>query len=255
MRIDDGRFYCYMPGPLLAHLLTLDEVLNALVKVLEVPGKPAQLKRLSNPEKFSAIEAQALHLQRIPTSQWRGVELPEIIAGSLWHSDLPDRDVFAVFHAVKKEAHLAEAVAGWLREKGMRAYAEVPMGTKRPDLVGHRPGGLFSSHRVVSVELKNEPSQLKRGLDQMTTFGDYSHHVYMACTPALGAEYLHAHAASHSVKHWDPEVLNRKLTDFGFGLLIVAGPEVCQIVPPRDRAPKREKLDEVLESIKRRKEF
>lgn len=227
-----------------------------LIEELEVPGKPAHLRRLRPAEKLEAIEAQAAHLQKMSTSLWRGVDMPEILAGSIWRSSLTNRDVNAMFSAAKKEADLALPVANWLRNQGLKVYAEVPMGTKRPDLIGFKEGGWLSSTRLVSVELKNECGQLKRGLDQMTTFGEYSRHVYLACTPAMAAEYLNAHASSRSVRHWDPEVLNNKLREFGFGLLLVmsgsGGPFAIEVLGPREREPKAVKVTEVIEVLKTR---
>jgi hypothetical protein len=92
----------------------------------------------------------------------------------------------------------------------MTPYAEVPCGTKRPDLVGVKKARLLSRGRTVAVELKNSEAQLRRGLDQMTTFAEYVNEVWLACTPLMAAEYLHKHTASKTVRHWDPEVLNRK---------------------------------------------
>ena len=256
MRIEDADFYCYIPGALLKSVLEIDEVLHVLMTELDVPGKPAQLKRLPQHEKLAAIELQAVHCQRHPTSLWRGVTLPEILAGALWRSGLSDRKAFEVFYNPKKETDLRSPVAAWLAERGLKVYAEVATGTKRPDMIGYKEGGWLSSPRVVMVELKNDVSQLKRGLDQMTTFGEYSNQVYLACSAAMAAEYLDKHASAHSVKHWDPEVLNNKLRAFGFGLLIVSMPNmITEVLAPTERLPGKNKLDEMLDLLKRAPEF
>jgi len=91
------------------------------------------------------------------------------------------------------------------------------------------------------VELKNSEAQLRRGLDQMTAFAEYVNEVWLACTPLMAAEYLHKHTASKTVRRWDPEVLNRKVSEFGSGLLIVAdsgGRVIEAVVPSRMNAAK-----------------
>lgn len=256
MRIEHAKFYCYIPGAFLKSILEVDEVLHALMAELGVPGKPAQLKRMPQREKLDAIELQAVHHQRHPTSPWRGVELPEILASALWRSGLSDRKAFEVFYNPKKETDLAKPVAAWLAERGLKVYAEVATGTKRPDMIGYKEGGWLSSPRVVTVELKNDVGQLKRGLDQMTTFGEYSNQVYLACSAAMAADYLGKHASAHSVKHWDPEVLNNKLRAFGFGLLLIWTHDMAiEVLAPTERSPAKNKLDEVLDLLKRAPEF
>ncbi|MEO7037382.1 MAG: hypothetical protein ABI548_25730 [Polyangiaceae bacterium] len=176
MRIEDSEFYGYMSGGVLRLLLDKDEVLDLLMADLDGLGKPAQQKRLAKAEKLAAIEAHALHHQKQPTSPWHRVGVPEILVGLLWRASLSAPKKWSdVFYWPKKETDLEKPVADWLRERGWKVYREVAMGTKRPDLVGYKEGGRPGSHRIVAVELKNEVSQLKRGLDRMTTFGEYSH--------------------------------------------------------------------------------
>jgi hypothetical protein len=91
---------------------------------------------------------------------------------------------------------------------------------------------------------------MKRGLDQMTTFAEYSHEVYMACTPDLAAQYLFKHANARSVRHWDPDVLDNKLERFGFGLLLVAGTFGVHVVRKlRAQYPKPEKIKELMDTL------
>lgn len=134
----------------------------------------------------------------------------------------------------------------------------VPRGHFRPSpldgrsngaVIGYRKRGLLRSARVVAVELKNELEQLKRGLDQMTTFADYAHVVYLACTPALGAAFLDSHAEGRGVRSWDPDLLTKKLNSFGFGLLLVEGRDVNEIVEPVARDVAKDKLAEVVASM------
>jgi hypothetical protein len=234
-----------------------DAALTAwLMELLEVPGKPAQLKRLSAAEKLSAVEHQVEHLRKTRTSLWYRVEPAEIVAATIFRgfrggtSRTPK-----VFGAVKTESALKKPVAAWLRQaKKADVYGEIPMGTKRVDVMGHRKEGMiFSSDVIVAVELKNEIEQLKRGLDQMTTFGTYAHEVYLACTRYMAAEYLSRHADAKNVHHWDPDVLNDKLRQLGFGLLLVDGDDVDEIIPPVRRSPDAKKVKEVLAVVDDRK--
>lgn len=255
MYIEDSKLYCYLLGAYLKDLVQQPMALDALLDALDVPGKPPQLKRLAPAEKWRTIETHADYLTKSPTSLWRGVPPPEMIAAALWRSRLADKHVNEIFCAVKKEKDLLLPAAAWLRETGLTPYAEVPCGTKRVDVLGVKKGGFFTSDRVVAVELKNDVDQLKRGLDQMTTFGEYAHHVWLACTPAMAAEYLDAHASARSVHHWDGDLLNRKMRDFGFGLLIFYGHSAMEVVRPKERRPTPEKAREVEAALKGRAEL
>lgn len=256
MNIYDDRYYCYMPGAQVRHALSEVVVLDALMPVLGVEGKPAQLKRMPADQKLDAIEERIAHLRRAKMSLFRDVEPAEIVAACIFR-EFGNSKGGSLFHAVKQEKQLAKPVALWLRErKKAEPYGEVPMGTKRIDVMGHRKGGFFSSEVIIAVELKNELEQLKRGLDQMATFSEYASEVYLACTPYMAASYLNKHAESPSVTHWDPEALNNKLKKFGFGLLLVAptAPDpVVEVFPPRSGAPSAKKLKETLSIIENRR--
>ncbi|MDX2053052.1 MAG: hypothetical protein SFV15_11705 [Polyangiaceae bacterium] len=255
LRIDDSAFYCYLPGHYLRALLLQEVVVKALLAELDVPGKPAQLNRLPLEQKIALIDAQATHLQNVRSSLWYGVPIPVILVACIWRSNLTNRDVFGHFAAVKNEVELARPVAQWLRSSKLTPYAEVAMGTKRADLVGYRQGRWLRAPSVVAVELKNDTAQLKRGLDQMTTFGEYATQVYMACTPAMAVEYLDSHAWQPSVKHWDSHLLNKKLQTCGLGLLLVMGPQVVELISAKERVPDPSKVDEVVNILRSRAEF
>jgi hypothetical protein len=257
MNILDDKFYCYLPGSYLKAILTDAGVLDWLMESVGVQGKPAQLKRLPYDEKMAAIEHQITHMRKTKTSLWFGVDAAEIVAATIFR-DLDSKAVAKAFCAVRQEKLLAKPVAAWLRqEKKVDVFAEVPMGTKRIDVMGHRKDGIvFKSDFVVAVELKNELEQFKRGLDQMTTFSSYANEVYLACTPYLAAEYLSKHADARNVHHWDAGALNSKLEQLGFGLLLVQGVKditVAEVLPPRGRSPDEKKLKEVLAVIEDRR--
>jgi hypothetical protein len=114
---------------------------------------------------------------------------------------------------------------------------EVPLGRRRIDVLGHRAAGFGHPASLLAVELKNDDIQFARGIDQMGTFGEYAHAVYLAGTPAFCAEYLDRNAESRGVNHWDPGVLERKLTSGGFGLLIVERDNVYEVIRPAERTP------------------
>jgi hypothetical protein len=86
--------------------------------------------------------------------------------------------------------------------------------------------------------LKNDYEQFKRAFNQMGTFAEYTNVVYMACTPAFVAEYLDHNESSTG--HWDWDVLERKLTAGGFGLLVVERDQVFEVVKPVERTPSSE---------------
>ena len=241
----DADRFAYLRSTLLLRVLENDKLLNVLVRDFEVPGKPAFLKALPPEEKFKAIAAQIEHLQSASTSQWHDVHQLEILAAHIFQSNMPEKFVAELFADVKTEAALKSPVTAWLRGKDMHVFDEVPMGTCRADLFGYKKGGFFSSSELIAVELKNDVGQLRRGLDQMTSYGDYAHKVYLACTPFLAANYLATHAGGAKVKRWDGDVLNRKLGQIGAGLLLVEGGEVFEYVTPRARKPDAKKWEEI----------
>jgi hypothetical protein len=249
MRIDPLKHYCYLPGPLVQVVIDDPKMLDGLIELLEIPGKPAHLRSLSTAEKKAAVEQQVNHLAKLKTSLWYGVDHAEIVAAHLLKvGDRKGTPVF--FSPVKKEADLLTPIAAWLgAQGGLDVFKEVPMGTKRVDLLGYRKGGFFRSDSAVAVELKNDIEQLKRGLDQMSTFSEYAHRVYLACTPLMAAQYLQKHAEARTVRHWDPDVLNNKLRKVGIGLLLVRDKDIEEVIPPRDSTPNDRKFKELLAEL------
>lgn len=252
MRIEPNRHYCYVMGVLLKSFLEDEAAVTNLMKALKVPGKSAHLNRASLKEKMSYVDAQVAHLATLESSEWYGVAPAEIVAAHLWRS-LNGRDRKLLFSAVKAEAELLRPVVNYFESKGYSSFAEVPMGRNRVDLVAIHAGGLLSKPRVVAVELKNSCAQLKRALDQMTTFGEHATQVYLACTPAMAAEYLDGHARAHNVKRWDETVLNRKLKAFGFGLLLVRPNfnDHVELIEPAFRPVPAKNLLDVISTVER----
>jgi hypothetical protein len=242
---DDER-YCYVRLGKLKQLLGEPSVLDVLVEQLEVPGAPKNLKQLTAQEKMQCIETQIDHFRRTPTSVWYGVPTLEVLAASIWRAaddpfyrekglltkKLVRREWFC---GVSEEDDLRVPVAKWLKNKGFEPYMEIPLGSGRVDVLGTAKPGFSSSGRYLAVELKNDYEQFKRALNQMSTFAEYTNAVYMACTPDFAAEYLDHN--EKSTGHWDQEVLERKLTGGGFGLLIVERDQVFEVVKPIEKTP------------------
>jgi len=247
---EDDHRYCYARVSALKKALGDARVLDALLDQLELPGKSlAALKKLGLDEKLRLIEQQIDHFRRMETSVWYKVTAPEIFAASIFRSKLPLKVIGEFFFDVKKEADLLAPVASWLTKKGYDAYAEIPLGVKRVDVLGHKNGFLSGNH-LIAIELKNEKTQFERALDQMTTFGQYAHKTYLACTPALAADYLDRHSCARGVKHWDGRVFETKLRDFGVGLLLVEGNRVCEVIKPNEEEELKEgKLKEALSAL------
>lgn len=245
---DDDRL-CYLTIGRLRTALDETRVLDALMDDLEVPGKPNVLKALSPREKLDCIIRQADFFGSSKTSLWFGVRSGDILVAKLWQSSLSNKFVEReLFSSVTREAQLLEPVARWLVAHQLEPHAEISMGKKRADLVGHREPAFLGlrARELVAVELKNDIKEMERAIDQMTTYAEYAHRVYLACTPALAIEYLDDHASSRGAKHWDSEILDRKLGKLGLGLLIVEGHSVTEHLKPRPNVVTTKSLDEVL---------
>ena len=238
--------HCYLRLSKLTQLLNEPAVLDVLVEQLEVPGAPKNLKQLTAQEKMQCIETQIDHFRRTPTSVWYGVPTLEVLAASIWRAaddpfyrekglltkKLVRREWFC---GVSEEDDLRVPVAKWLKSKGYEPYMEIPLGSARVDVLGSVKSGFSSSGRYLAIELKNDYEQFKRALNQMSTFAEYTNAVYMACTPDFAAEYLDHN--ERSTGHWDQEILERKLTGGGFGLLIIEKEQVFEVVKPIEKAP------------------
>lgn len=250
---DTARF-CYLRAAALDEAIGDERIVDGLVKQLEVPGKPAVLKAMSAREKLAAVEHQIETFRSSPTSIWRGVNPAEVLAASIFRASLggalPQKVGTGLWHDVKNEEVLAAPVAVWLRGYKLTTYKEVPLGMKRADLFAYRDGGFFGETLSVVVELKNDYEQLKRGLDQMTTFAQYAHETYLACTPYFAADYLDRHSEGAKVRHWEANVLREKLEAFGFGLLLVEGERVYEVMKPMRRAPRSDKTGDVKLALK-----
>lgn len=246
----DSTRFCYLRVRQIKQLLKDSRVLTALLDELQVPAKGANLAKLSDADKLSAIESQIEHFRRTKTSVWHGVHPAEVFAASVYRADkLSEKAVCDIFCGVRKEANLLGPVAKWMTNAGLTPYPEVPMGMKRIDVLGYKKARFFTTMRSVGIELKNEFTQFERSLDQMTTFREYTHVMYLACPPLLAAKYLDKYASAPSIKHWEPDALKRKLATFGFGLLLVEGEEVFEVMKPTEREPDAKRSEDLADTL------
>jgi hypothetical protein len=246
---DDDYRYCYVRVSLLRKAQTDSRILDALLEVLDTPGKSlAALKKLGPEEKLRLIEKQIDHFRSMESSRWYRVDPPEVFAASIFRSSLTDKVANEFFFDVNKESALLQPVIQWLRSQGYDVYTEIPLGTKRVDVLGHKKSLLFGN-KLIAAELKNEMRELGRALDQMTTFQQYAQLTYLACPPALAAEYLEKHADGRGVKSYDSTVFKKKLESFGFGLLLVEGSQVSETMKPKETAPQDGKIKEALAAL------
>jgi len=253
---DPDHRYCYLRVRVLKELLKDRKILDALLDALEVPEESlTALTKHDAAEKLRLIEKQIEHFRAMKTSPWYQVPAPEVLAASIFNSTLSDKIVFKqIFCDVSREDALASPVANWLTSHSFEPYAEVSLGTKQIDVIGYKKGFWGLVERLIGIELKNEISQLQRGLDQMTTYCEYAHSVYLACTPALAAEYLDCYMSARNVEHWDSAVLRRTLESFGYGLLLVEGQTVYEVQKPRKCKPDPGRVREAVNSLSAAKE-
>lgn len=244
------RRHCYLPVASLEQLYKEPVVVDALIDALAVPGKPTTFRKLGADEKRAAIEQHVEHLRRLPTSPWLGAHALEVLAAGMYSARrVIGAPIVKYLFCVEREESLAAPVTEWLRQKGLSVVPEVPLGMNRVDLLGYKDT-FWSGKQVVAVELKNDLQQLKRGVDQMTTYADYAQKVYLACTPDLAASYLAANASAEHVPAWDGAVLARKLQKLSVGLLLVEGATVVEAHPAGEHRPTDDKLGAVERLVK-----
>jgi hypothetical protein len=234
----DHPRYCYIRSSKLMEYYSDVSVLTALLQQLQVPGTTATHNLMSPKEKQMAIEAQITHFRQTPSSFWYGVETNEVLAASIWRAGgglLTERVVKDKFYDVAREEDLRRPVARWLEARNEEAYMEIQLGRRRIDVLGYtKRDGVI---RLTAVELKDTDEEFRRGPDQMGSFAEYVHTVYLACTPAFAADYLERNAVHRSVNRWDASILDRKLRQGGFGLLMVERDKVFEVIKPVEQSP------------------
>jgi hypothetical protein len=239
----DTTRYCYLRLRRLKQALKDPKILDALADVLGVPD--------AGGKKMAAIERQIEHLRATKTSVWYGVAAPEVLAASIFGAEkLADGTVQTLFSHARRRTDLAAPLINWLAGSGLTPCTEVPVGKESIDIVGYRKGEFLSSGKILGIQVKNDLGGLHRALDQMTSFQAYTSSMYLACTPAMAAEYLASHAATPGVRHWDADALKTKLQKPGIGLLIIEGDAVAQALLPKEETPAKAKIDELVAALK-----
>ena len=100
---------------------------------------------------------------------------------------------------------------------------------------------LFSVGRNVrAYRLRIDQEQVERCVEVVEKIDDPR-------TPATIADQLVRHLEGRSVKHWDADVMYRRLRDLGFGLLVVEGQQVYEFIECRENDPTDKKFEEVYE--------
>ena len=250
----DSVRFAYLRLPVLRRAFEDDKILEMLLKELGITRnvKTVVLKAMARPEKVKLVSDHIDFLRSQSHSEWHRVEPPEVLAALIFDAVESHRYVSALFSNAKNEAALKAPVSAWLRAKDLHVFDEVQMGSRRADVIGYKKGGFFTSTEVISVELKDDLKQLEKAWEQIQEYGDYSHKVYLGCTPFLAANYVSKHADGVKVKSWDARVLDRKLEQLGAGLLLVEGDTVYEYKAPKLRDPASNKLDEVALALKGR---
>ena len=244
---DDER-YCYIRSTKLMEYYSDPTVINALMERLQVSGTVATHNQMNDHEKKVAIEAQIEHFSQMPSSVWFRVPPREILAASIWRCGgefLCPRVILDKFYEVAREEDLRRPVARWLQGRGHEPYMEIQLGRRRIDVLGYNK----RESRLTAVELKNSDEEFRRLPDQMSSFAEYAHAVYLACTPAFAADYLDRNAEHRAVSHWDPTVLDRKLKRAGFGLLIVERDTVFEVIKPVEQNPSPERVSKIISGL------
>jgi hypothetical protein len=210
-------------------------ILDALLTTLEVPGQG--LSALSRGKKRAAVEERIEVLRGSQTSLWYGVPAPEVFAASIFRAKALASDaVGTLFTEAQQAQDLVPAVATWMNGGGLTVVGGIPFGGTRVDIAGYRKGFL-SKARAVAVQIKNDVADIKGALEDLKTFVPYTNTTYLACTPALVAEFLWASvaAADGGVARWDAEALVRALQESGSGLLLVEGDALSQALLAKER--------------------
>lgn len=247
--VESTDWFAYLPVPILETLVDDAAFLDLLLATSGVTTKASSLKAMSVEEKRRAVKTIVESHKNQPGAVTHGLHELEILAVLLGQATaaakMPAKYVKMLWPSVKKEADLLAPVAAHYRTEKYEVYREIPMGRKRVDILCHKPAGFLRAEHLIAIELKNSLAELKRGIDQLTTFADYAHSVYLACTPALAVEFLTDHASARGVHKWDPKALENKLSRAGIGLLIVRENDVFEVARARASKLKEEKRAEL----------
>jgi hypothetical protein len=198
-----------------------------------VPGAEATL---SPRQKLAAIDLQIDRLRADETSVWFGAAPGEVLAAAIFNlRKLHDDAAGKLFSDVAHEDDLGPGIRMWLNVMGFAEYKDAPAGLPKVDVLAYQAGRLMTKPRILGIELHNDLSELEPTLARMNVVAPYTNVMYLACTPAFGAEYLLASGNAPGARRWDPSALRRRLTALGFGLFVVEGDAVSESLAPRER--------------------
>ena len=241
---EDTTRYCYLRLRRLKQAIKDPEILDGAMRELGVPstGQPLSSVR----DKMAAID---LHIERLrgdKTSLWFGVAPAEVLAAALFTA----RKVSVgashnLFSDVSRKEDLRAPIANWLNYMGFVEFRGLTPGTPRVDVVAYQVGRLMTTPRILGVELLNEPDQLRPALERMSAFAPFTHAMYLACSPALAADVLVTHAKGPRALHWEPDAFRNQLAAGGFGLLLIEGDAVSEVLAPKERKPDVAKLMDI----------
>ena len=236
----DTTRYCGLRLRRLKEAIKKPEVLDALVEELDVAGATGN--------KMAAIDKRIDELCATKSSLWFEVPPPEVLAASIFRAKkLAGRLVDELWTRVARVQDLSPALTGWLRIGGFEAFAGGAAAAGRANLIGYRGGGMIAAPRAFGIEATNDAAELAQAIEAIKTARVYTNVSYIACTPALIAEYLWARAAVSP--RWEAEALGQKLRAAGYGLLLVEGDAVAQAILPQERKPDKAKLAEIASAI------
>ena len=247
----DATRYCYLRLRRLKEAIKDPRIVDALMRELDVPSDGAGAS--SPRKKMAAIELHIDRLRALKASVWYGAPLAEVLAAAIFSArKIANGAVDNLFNEVARKEDLAEPITLWLGISGFNVHKDLPAGMSAAEVFGYQIGRFMTKPRILGIELNNDLSQLEPALARMTAFAEYTHATYLACTPALAAEFLVARVNEPNVEHWDPAALRTKLASRGFGLLLVEGDAVSESLAPKERRPDLVKAMELIAADQRR---
>lgn len=216
------------------------QVSEALVAELEVTGATGR-------DKMPAIERRIEELRATKGSRFHEVPAPEVLAASIFKARALAGIVADLWKPVARVQDLAAPLGTWLDLAGLTPHAGGTPLTGRANVIGYRGGGFVSAVRVVAIEATNDPDELGRALADVKTAKQHTSASYLACTPALVAEYLWARAAV--APRWEADAIAGPLRAAGVGLLLIEGDAVAQAILPQERRPDKTRLGAIASAI------
>jgi hypothetical protein len=223
----DTTRFCGLRLRRLKEALKDDQIQQALVEELEATGATGK-------DKMPAIERRVEELRATQGGRWFEVEPGEIVAASIFKAKrLPGPVLDRLWTRAARLQEIAGPLATWLTMSGLTPHAGRVPGMGRANMISHRGGSFVSAGRVVGVEAINDADELGRALEEAPKARELLSASYLACTPAVVADFLWARAAV--APRWEADAIRAKLQAAGFGLLLVEGDAVAQALLPQER--------------------